>query len=131
MLDCQTQLARSSTLRSLESRLGRVWRRRERGFTLLELLVVTLIIGILAALLSTAFSTTKSKSRRVSCMNNLRQLQVAWRLYIDDNEDLLPLNRTVPSPLNERIFGYRNSSNSWVCGSPKEDLTPANIIRGT
>ncbi|MFO1499380.1 MAG: type II secretion system protein [Verrucomicrobiota bacterium] len=105
--------------------------RSEVAFTLIELSVVVLIVGILAALLSTAFSNTKSKSRRVSCTSNLRQLQFAWRLYIDDNDDLLPLNRTVDSPLNERIFGRRNSSNSWVCGSPKEDQTPANIVKGT
>lgn len=104
---------------------------RSRGFTLLELLVVILIIGVLSALLSTAFSNTKAKSRRVGCMNNLRQLQVAWRLYIDDNDDFLPLNRTVPSPLNERFFGRRNSPDSWVAGSPKEDRTPANIVKGT
>ena len=94
-------------------------------------MVVVLIIGVLAALLSTAFSNTRASSLRVSCMSNLRQLQVAWRLYVDENEDLFPLNRSVSGPLNERFFGRRNSSNSWVAGSPKEDVTPANIIKGT
>jgi prepilin-type processing-associated H-X9-DG protein len=92
--------------------------------------VVILITGILAALLSTAFSNTRASSLRVSCMGNMRQLQMAWRLYVDDNEDWLPLNRSVDSPL-ERYFGRRNSPNSWVAGRPTEDLTPDNIMRGT
>ncbi len=101
------------------------------AFTLVELMVVVLIVGILASLLSTAFSNTKAKSHRVSCMNNMRQLQIAWRIYIDENDDFMPLNRSVAGPLNERFFGRRSSSNSWVVGSPKEDTTPANIVRGT
>jgi prepilin-type N-terminal cleavage/methylation domain-containing protein/prepilin-type processing-associated H-X9-DG protein len=103
----------------------------EGAFTLVELMVVLVIIGILAALLSTAFNNTKSKGQRVSCLNNLYRLQVAWRLYIDDNDDWLPLNKSVSGPLNERYFGRRNSSNSWVGGSPKEDTNYVNIIRGT
>ena len=101
------------------------------GFTLLELLVVMTIVGILAALLSTAFKNTRARSQRLACVSNLYQLQMAWRLYIDDNDDWLPLNRSVDGPLNERFFGRRNSSNSWVCGSPKEDTTPINIVKGT
>jgi len=93
--------------------------------------MVIFIVGVLAALLSTAFSNTKAKSRQVSCMNNMRQLQFAWWQYVDENDGFLPLNRTMPSPRNERIFGFRNSSNSWVVGSPKEDLSPANIVKGT
>src|SRR5262249_20140529 len=114
MFDCRTQPAASSTPQSLErgAAFGQC-SSAAHGFTLVELLMVVLIIGILAGLISTAFSTTKSKSRRVSCMNNLRQLQVAWRLYIDDNDDALPLNRTAPGDVNDRIFGFRNSSNSW------------------
>jgi prepilin-type N-terminal cleavage/methylation domain-containing protein/prepilin-type processing-associated H-X9-DG protein len=104
---------------------------QRRGFTLLELLMVVLIVGILAALLSTAFSNTKAKSRRVACMNNMRQLQVAWWVYLDENDDLMPLNRTMPGPRNEHIFGRRNSSNSWVVGSPKEDTTPVNLVKGS
>lgn len=101
------------------------------GFTLLELLVVIVIIGVLAALLSTAFSNTRASGLRVSCMSNLRQLQVAWRLYVDDNDDQLPLNRTVDSRLNQRFFGRPNSTNSWVAGNPKVDVSPGNIIKGT
>jgi prepilin-type N-terminal cleavage/methylation domain-containing protein/prepilin-type processing-associated H-X9-DG protein len=111
---------------SVSSRQG-----SKAGFTLLELMVVIGIIAILATLLSTAFNNTKARGQKVSCLNNMYRLSMAWRLYIDDNDDWLPLNKTVPGPLNERFFGRRNSSNSWVAGSPKEDTTPTNIIRGT
>lgn len=100
------------------------------AFTLVELLVVIFIIGVLASLLSTAFSNTRASSLRVSCMSNMRQLQMAWRLYVDDNDDWLPLNRSIDSPL-EQYFGRRNSPNSWVAGRPAEDLTTANLMRGT
>ncbi len=124
---------RGSSLTQIETvrRAGATCGRRTRAaFTLLELLVVVFIIGVLAALLSTAFNTTKAKSQKVTCLNNLYRLQLAWRLYFDDNEDWLALNKSVPGTL-ERFFGRPNSSNSWVAGSPKADTNLDNIIRGT
>ena len=134
MFESGTKLTNGSYRRGGEPTSG-IGRRalpvRSAAFTLLELLVVVVIIGILAALLSTAFNNTKARSQRVSCVNNLRTLQLAWRLYVDDYQDSLPLNKSVDGPLSERFFGRRNSSNSWVVGSPKEDLTSINLIRGT
>jgi prepilin-type N-terminal cleavage/methylation domain-containing protein/prepilin-type processing-associated H-X9-DG protein len=66
--------------------------RRRLGFTLIELLVVIAIIAILAALLLGALSQAKEQGRRAKCMNNLRQLHLAWQLYQDDNSDRLALN---------------------------------------
>ncbi len=63
-----------------------------RAFTLVELLVVIAVIAILAALLLPSLARAKSQARSVECMSNLRQLNLACLLYVDEWDDAFPNN---------------------------------------
>ncbi|HZL42119.1 MAG TPA: prepilin-type N-terminal cleavage/methylation domain-containing protein [Verrucomicrobiae bacterium] len=63
-----------------------------RAFTLIELLVVIAIIAILAALLLPALAAAKKKAQRIQCVNNLKQVCVAFRLWGGDNQELYPMS---------------------------------------
>ena len=62
---------------------------KKRAFTLIELLVVIAVIAVLMAILIPTLSRSREQGKRASCLNNLKQLTLAWIMYADENDDKL------------------------------------------
>ena len=93
-------------------------RRSPCAFTLIELLVVIAIIAILAAMLLPALARAKAQAWSTACLNHLKQVGIASRMYADDHEDALPRSAHTGQSWVGTLQPYTDGTNLWRC--PKD-----------
>src|SRR6266852_5379697 len=99
-------------------------KRRPRGFTLLELLIVIAVIVILASIGYPVYIGVQERAKVTKDMSNLRQIGIATQLYMNDNDGVLPGSTTVPwmSQLHPKYLS------SWnIFQSPFDTRSPSEL----
>ncbi len=105
---------------------------RRSGFTLIELLVVIAIIAILAAILFPVFAQAKEAAKKTACVSNARQIGLALKMYLSDNDDAMPIFHAYnsnPAPWQAGHKGIEGvllpySANKEIFKSPMDNGSP-------
>ena len=100
--------------------------KRNGAFSIVELLVVIAVIALLASLLLPVLSRAKESGRRAACINNLHQLELGLRFFVDENDSRYP-PRSDSQHWPSQLSAYFNNQRVLVCPNdrvPADDLAP-------
>jgi len=104
---------------------------KRRGFTLIELLVVIAIIAILAAMLLPALARAKESGRRISCLNNLKQLSLSAQMFVNDNDGRYPPRSATDRWPDKFYDDYGRNLKLLICPSEPPNVTPDTLPDST